>query len=534
MKISDSSPTGEGESTHVANLKNSNLMFDLRETVLQYLRTPDEFYINIILASLKSGMFTIKGDVFELAAGNPFLIKTFLDSSYVDLEDERVKVVVQLELDHVLNGEPHVDVLKLEQSDYLRCLCNVKSARISEKQVCLIRNSGFEFIKLIGDFPHLRKDIKPIRSWFLPIFRMAVSINIFTGWFSMLIAALFTASVLWTIVYWIMLDELNKAYLTIICYVCGYILSLVFTMRMEERRIRVYQNFIWSYPSNLTKIIPIIPLYECRLLYVALRYQLTPNKHQYFVIRYDLRNGMAMQQLINGLLHALPQITIQAYFNSIMRDPSGDVPFVISSSFWVILSTGICSFLLSMFSNIQQVVLSHSCDSFGFAMMSTEAGRRMLNENMPTHIMTRILIFQILAFIIGAIVTILIYLCNMHGCSYNTKTFIAFYFGIIWVDFFVLATVYVYVRFHTWYGVFSFPLILMHVIFIFFVFMEGRSTKYNECPLYQGYKVHWLYPITVLFGLLCFFCVLWLVMVFYEVLTGQQIRQRVLDTYFYM
>ncbi|CCW70693.1 unnamed protein product [Phytomonas sp. Hart1] len=522
------------DATRAINLHNPNLLLDLRETVLQYLRTPDEFYINIILASLKSGMFIIKGDVFELAEGNPFLIKTFLDSSHVDLEDERVKVVVQREFDRVMDVEPSEDGLKLEQSNYLFCLCNVKSTRITEKQLSLIRKSGFEFVKLIGDFPHLRKDIKPVRSWFLPIFKMTVATSVFTGWLSMLVTALFAICVLWTVFTWIMLHEKNKAYVTIIFYVWGYILTLASTMHLEEGKIKVYEKQLWSYPSNLSKIIPIIPVYECKLLYVAFCYRLTPNNHQYFVIRYDLLNGMAMQQIINGLLHAIPQLIVQVYLNSSMNNPEKGVRFVISSSFYFLLTTGICSFLLSMFSYIHQAVLSHSCDSFGFAMMSKDLKRRMLKSAMPTHIMTRILIFQTLAFMNGALATLLICIFNLHGCSYNVKTSVSIYFAIVWIEFCVLTATYIYVRFHVLYGLFCFPLILLQVFLIVILSISGPTDEYRDCPLYKVYAFDWMYPLTLLFGFLCLFCFVWMIMMFYELISGKPIKQRVLDTYFYV
>lgn len=517
-----------------------DLEIDLRETILQYRRTPADFYINIILASLKAGSVRISGEVFRTAAGCPILIKTFLDTDCVDTNDPEVQQVIQQELNMVLSGDPYKgDVVDASQVDYLRCLCNVKSARVTQEQMVLLRYSGFDFIKMIVDFPYIVSNIPRPRLWVNVFFRVVNLVNFISYWVGIVVSLLFASVIVWTAVHWfVYTDWKNNGYWTIICYVGGYVVGLVTTMRTEEEKIVQYEHQRWPYPANTFTIVPIVPVFELMLMVNSVRYELASDKIQYFVIRYDLRVGIAIQQICHGVYGAIPQIIVQTFLYVRYNSRAGiDVAHVDRVRFWLLVSSGITLFVMSVFSYLRQVIFSHSCNGFGFAVPSVNVqsrGHCNLRRVMPSDIVTRVVLLFTVDFGVSALVTLFISLVNLSGCYAASKTFLSVYIGIAALTIIAVALALVYAEFSPWFGVLSVPMILMQVAYFPFMKYMRDGNSGEPCLFLSDAYASWTVVNLVMFGGTCLSMVVWVIMMVYEVVTHKRIQQKFIDNYLHL
>jgi len=210
------------------------------------------------------------------------------------------------------------------------------------------------------------------------------------------------------------------------------------------------------------------------LTITALRYELLADKKQYFVIRYDLRNGIATQQLIHGIVHAIPQVIIQWYLLTDYDENDGDMGNI-KTCFPLIVGTGLASFFLATFVFIRMTVFSHSCDTFGFAVMCVDQRKHFLRYTqriMPTAIITRILLYFTIAMLMAGSVTNLIHLLDLEYCSVGAKVLEAVSIGVIGLTVLALILVLVYAKFNRAFGFFCVAPLIMEISF----FLHSKNT----------------------------------------------------------
>lgn len=516
-----------------------NFQINLREAVLQYLRTPEELYINIILATLKTGTTQVNADVFRAAAGCPLLVKTFLDSGYADLDDPAVHDILQHELDMVLDGDPyHNEMFEADQADYLRCLCNVKSLRINQRQLVLMRYSGFEFIKMLFDCPHLRSDMVVSRHCLYAMFRVTHIVNITASWLNLLVNLVFTASVIWMAVNWFRTsNQRNNGFWTLICYGAGYVVMLVSSLRAEQDKVKQYENQIWPYPDNNLIIIPVVPVFQIALVITALRYEVAADKVRFFVLRYDLRNGVAIQLICHGLCHAIPQTIVQLFlFTERETEHKSQKETV---CFWLLIGSASASFFMAVFAYVRTATFCHSCDTFGFAVLfvlesgqDAEAGIQRIK---PSDIATRFLMFFTVAMFVAAAVTLFIFLLNIQNCSASARVFLAVFFAVTGLTILAWCFVVVHARFSRLYGLFSVPMLIMMVAYFPFTKVHSQShdgtSVQRLCSLFVYHFATWVVPLFVMFGGGCLTFLVWVGMLLYEAITHRRIQQEIVDTF---
>lgn len=521
--------------THVSNVLEGpeSYEIDLYETVLQYRRTPADLYINIILASLKSGSLTVNAEVFHAASGSPVLIKTFLESGCAEVDDPEVQAVVQLEINKVLNGDATAyGIVGDAQADYLRCLCNVSSARLSLPQMVMLRYSGFEFIKILYDCPYLLNDINYESRCIYCFFKASAFVSLVTNWLSIINTIIFTGAVIWVTIVWFNLSGQSNGYWTILCYVGSYVLAIVATMRAEQDCIREYDTQRWTYPNNNLKIIPILPIFEFLLTYAVFRYELIPDKRQYFVIRRDLKNGIATQQLIHTVIHTIPQVIVQVFLFVDYRQISGEHAVASNVSFRLITASGAVSFVMSTFIYIKMTLFSHSCDPFGFAVMCIDQRKRDLQycqRITTTSIITHILLFFTSCLLISGAVTYMIFLLNLHDCDGPAISFLAVSCGVAVVSLLLLVIIFLYLKFNRAFGFVCVAPMIMQVCY--FPYVAARKDSNVECVLFRYANATWLIPHFIMFGAVCVLFLVWAGCVSYELITGRQLLQDEVDRY---
>lgn len=515
-----------------------NYQINLRESVLQFLRTPEELYLSFILATLKAGTAQVTADVFRAAAGCPLLIKTFVDSGRADLEDPQVQMVLQNELDMVLSGDPYEnDILGANQADYLRCLCGVKSLRIDLRQMVMMRYSGFEFIKMLFDCPHLRADIETKNVWVYPFFRVMRVVNLCASWIGVFIFLLFTAAVILTAVNWFQSGpQKNNGYWTVICYVLGYVLMLVAVLRTEQAKIKQYEDSLWPFPNNNLVIFPAVPVYLIALVVTALRYELASDRARYFIIRYDLRNAVGAHLSIHGICHAIPQLIVQIFLFSEESTRTKTTREIVA--FWLLVGSACASFFMAVFACARTVIFSHSCGVFGFAVMfvdtdEPDVGRKQRIK--PSDIAARLLLFMSVAFVVAILVTFFVFLLNTSNCSAGVTVFLSVSVGVCGMTVVVMSLVLVYVDFSRWFGFFCVPTVICMLAYFPFTVVESRADALlpfpQRCYLLAYHFSSCMIPLFATFAAVSLSFLSWGGMVLFESITGERLQQQLIDNY---
>ncbi|KAG5496273.1 hypothetical protein JKF63_02574 [Porcisia hertigi] len=507
---------------------------DLKDTVLLFMETGSDVFLNIILATLKASTELVDGEIFQIVSRSPALLKVFLDSGRVDIDDARVQSVVQAKLDEVLDGDPYNgDVVPGDLLSYVRYLCSIRTSRITFQQMVLLRYSGFDYVELLIDYPYLLENLQKPSLCLFVVLDLLHYINIAFSCLSVLVTLLFVALVTWTVVFWFRQpDNRNNGYWTIITYIGGYVVSIVATMRAEEGKIKRYDNQIWRYPDNTFRIVPIIPVYEMMLSYVSLRYELLADSRRFFIIRYDLRNGTFVQQIINGLFYALPQLIVQTFFFFGDYDTSQFKEGVVF--YWVILGSSSTLILMSILALYRIALFTHSCSERGFALLSsqnntTEGHIRMLARRVrPSDIATKLLIFFSMLFFIADAVTLIIFLLELRSGSRGVIVFTAIDVAIVGISIILVAAVYVNLPLSRGMGAICVPALLLEIAFIALL---RANTNYPDLKLFDDHPRVWVIPSLVAFGALCVSFVTWIVMLLLEFFRGARITQQALDHY---
>ncbi|KAK7199817.1 hypothetical protein NESM_000028800 [Novymonas esmeraldas] len=507
---------------------------NLKDTVLLFIQTGSDVFMNIILATLKASNELVDGETFEIVSDSPAMVKVFLGSGRVAVSDARVQAVVQTKLDEVLAGDPYSgDVVPGDLLDYVRCLCGVPTSRINFQQMVLLRYSGFDYVELLVDYPYLLEKVdKPSFAVHI-VFNVLHYIGIAASWIGVLVTLTFTAMVLWTVVYWF--DQprnRNNGYWIIIAYVGGYVVSLVATVRTEEGKIKRYEKQRWGYPSNILRIVPIFPLYEIMLSYVSLRYEISSDAKDYFIIRYDLRNSTLVQHITNGFFYALPQVIVQTFlFIGEDHNHARDISAV---CYWLLLGCSCALMFMSIFANYRIAVFSHSCNGRGFAVLSSQGGStnaftRLLSRRVvPSEVATKLLVFFTMYFLIAEAVTLFVCLLNLYTCGGGEVVFLSIYVAVVGVSIVALVMFYVYKSFSRLMGVMGIPAGLMQIACMVYRHID---TTDQQCILFASGYSGWMIPSIACFGSMCFSIVAWLAMLLFELLRGTRITQRAVDYY---
>ncbi|KAH9579004.1 hypothetical protein LSM04_009582 [Trypanosoma melophagium] len=180
------------------------IAIDLRETILQYKRTPDDVYMRIILAALNFGEVQVGGDLFRAAYGSRDLMKVLMESGKVNYDDPGVQEIIQKEIDSIIVPDASCGGrISPDKIGYLALLCHAPSATLTKGQARLFRHAGFEFVKMLYENPHLLRNQPPPRWIVARILDVCYFLDMIVTWLGLIAALINFACVGWITRFWL-------------------------------------------------------------------------------------------------------------------------------------------------------------------------------------------------------------------------------------------------------------------------------------------------------------------------------------------
>lgn len=513
---------------------------DLVETIYQYKLSQQQFHLNIIQQKLIHQSVKVDGALLSVAEGCPPVFQALLDHGEVDLTDPSVPVKVQHEIDLILSGNPFEgDLIRSSDLDYLRTLCRIPSSRISLQQMVLLRYSGFLFIEILMDFPHLEdvEEIKLNNSCRMKLCRLGLSCFRFYNFFSLIPTLLLNPSIFLTCVYWIVKDNKLNGYWSFLCYFVGFVAGVISTIRSERHKQEQYSrmNKRMYFPDHNYVMFPLINLYKLNLWLRIVHYEHLPNRAHYCIIRHDLLRAHSIQQISEGLYSAIPQLVLQLFFFS-----SHDVDLEITGRACKILLLTIASFsaLCGVGCYTVFTVYSHSCDSFGFAVLLVDEFYRE-NEykvgttsipSLITDVLTRTINFFSIVFCVTLLVTSLVELSLTNTCEEKEvayKVLMGLCFATAGLTLLAFSLVVSICRFSRFSALLAVPVL---VLFIVFLVLSGTFfSGIDNCGLNHFWSFSWHIPCMVFFVLALVLMIFWAGLVSVELCRKKRITQRSVD-----
>lgn len=520
----------------VDDVQEQHVDIDLHDTILKYKTTGLEFYFNIILVTLKYNTRPVSSDLFVAAQGSPLVLQTLMCNGHVDENDPTIICIVQQEVDNILQGDVYCgQYINADQAEYLRCLCQLRTIRLNLRQVLLIEYSGYEFIKIITDYPYLLCNIQIPNLCLLTLGRLMRLMRFIVSWLGIFVSALFQAAIIWTVIFWFEQSSVrNNAYWTILCYVVAYVLSIVWTFRVSEGKIQDYDDRCWSYPSRNLKLIPLFPIYELLLTSTALRYKITPEHKRYIVISHDLRNDISLQHEIFDFVNSVPQIVVQLY---LFTRGNNNTISVMPTCFWLLIASGATCHYMSIICFMSKTINAHSCNEFGFALMIINNTRESHRQRVfLTHIITHILMFALTYFLVVISVSLLIALLNTRDCTGRQIVFLSVYVFVVAVTALLLIFLFIYINITRMFGLLCIGVVAMEVSRYIYVGIDQRHypMNYNRCLLMDHLEAIWTIPIYATFGYMSLFFLIWAILVIYENVTSRRLSLRCVHTLFFL
>ncbi|KAH9578950.1 hypothetical protein LSM04_008269 [Trypanosoma melophagium] len=283
-------------------------------------------------------------------------------------------------------------------------------------------------------------------------------------------------------------------------------------MVSEEGRIRDYEDRLWDYPDNTLKVIPCIPLFEIALMYVTLRYEILRDKAKYFVIRYDLYNGLSNVLIIHTLLFAIPQFLLQYYITELSEPKGADF-----EGYKLLTGVNYALYGMSMYLSTRKIFFNYSCNSFGFAMMAVS--RALVT---PFGTATRMLIVMTIFYLEYNVASYVVSLLYVRDCS--VELYIVLIFAGILTALEIAGLVMMFVfEISLLIGFVCTVAIVMEVSFSSFVAAKTLSMDDALCMSFvlNSETVTPFFYVT--FAVFCITFVLWVMVEIFNRVTGRQL-----------
>lgn len=410
---------------------------DLIGAMQRYVSMPCDFNGNLVLAALATRDPVNDPVVYEelcATCGNEFLIDMVLQSGALPVQvDARIDAMVQAYADAALvpssNG-------RLDPSRYahLRCLLQVPSVRLSSAQTRLMRQSGFEFVVLLLEFPYLEQPETTADSWLRGAQSFAGRrLDFFFAVLGLVLVCFDFASLTLVTQYWYFQSS-GYAYTTMLCYVAGYVLDIVAMLFVVRNKATssVYEGRITAFPSVNLKVFPLVPVYDIVLFQSIVRHEWdawksrgeTSGGRNHAAMIHDLYATSTLVRLSHSLCYSVPQAIMQSYFFDWGTLGEGSLEYF---GYKLVLASSVACVLFALLLFMRQLVVFDSVSYLGYASFGSEQGRIIDRRSVVprTISLVLILLFEVNIFflIIGA--------QNVERCSTNTIVWISFASGVL-------------------------------------------------------------------------------------------------------
>ncbi|KEG07540.1 hypothetical protein DQ04_09501010 [Trypanosoma grayi] len=353
---------------------------DLSSTLRAYRKNPNECFGHLVAAALSSRSAGNPVTVEELneARLNPYLVRMIVDSQRLDLDNEAVQVEVQRCVDSIIPAES--PCVPLSVYEYLPSLFKLHFIRLDSEQCTVVKESGFEFVKLLCEYPHVLPPgrLNSIRlnyvqpMWYLDIFFMVASI---------LVELLCIVVIALVLAHWMKYGEetiyQSYGYYTAIMYGAGYaahLIGMIFLMRAKERD-TVYGKMFCSFPSPHLHVVPVVPLYNFISFITFMRYYFANRREKYVAVLHDIMAAQVLSSLCFALCVAMPQFIYQTY---LIADKTYVPPEIGGDySYKLLVGATIVTCVLAMLRLLRMLATYDSINSYGFACFGFRRERKI-------------------------------------------------------------------------------------------------------------------------------------------------------------
>ncbi|KAH9593155.1 hypothetical protein LSM04_005303 [Trypanosoma melophagium] len=351
---------------------------DLPSTLRAYRKNPNECFGHLVAAALssRSPEELVTGAELQEARLNPYLMRMVIDSQLLDLNDELVRSEVQRCVDSLI--PPEVQRVPQGVYEYLPSLFKLPFVRLNSKQYEVLRDSGFEFVTLLCEYPHILPPgrLNSIRSnyvnrmWYIDLFLMLL--NIIAEFF-------FIAAVVLVTVHWMLVGDTVSyqayGYYTVTIYGIGYaanLIGMIFLMRGKERD-RVYGEMTCAFPSPHLHVVPVVPLYNIVSFITYLRYRMTKRVGGNIAVIHDILTAQILSSLCFALCLAMPQFIFQRYVNAAGIYVPVEIGHNYSYTFLYVAVISTC--FIALLRMLRVFLTYDSINCFGFACFGFHGDR---------------------------------------------------------------------------------------------------------------------------------------------------------------
>lgn len=425
QRESSASPEGAGVSNHrtlsgmlecaggVGSCDNPEWV-SLSASMTAYQRFPNMFYGSLVEAALatRGPDFPVTGEELRCAVGNEFLVTAILASGSIDTQDPEVTRFVQREIDTVICPMHHDGNAQNEEeagkacsrvnpkfAGYLRALLQLPTSRISAAQLKLLERSGFEFLQIIHDHPHILSDL-PRSSWWKPsAYNSHGTFDLVAAVVAMLLICMDLGCIAALAINWLDYPSRSKfGYWTLLMALGGYVFTFIVVVVFESSKVNssMYQEQLWEYPSSNVRVVPMVPILEGMILVNIIRYYFAArrgNKQSYFVVTHDLYASFSQLFVLHSQCHSFPQILLQSYLMWWGNFDTGQEGF---PAFRLLLVTASMSVILAALMFLRRISFYRSVNALGFAVFGSSADARFDSpRNFFPQIITYLLIFML-------------------------------------------------------------------------------------------------------------------------------------------
>ncbi|CBH17217.1 hypothetical protein, conserved [Trypanosoma brucei gambiense DAL972] len=355
------------------DMEDLDVRVDLSSALRAYRKSPNECFGHLVAAALagRSVENPVTAEELKEARLNPYLVRMLLESNKLNLDDYNVQQELQRCIDALISTE--VDRVPQAVFEYLLPLFKPRFVRLDAEQYSVVESSGFEFVQLLYECPHLFTGSKHfIRmnnaccGWHLAVFVMVISA---------LAEVLCNVGIALVSVHWLTsAPESYYALYTAIVYGAGYashLIAMILLMRARERN-RVFGNVIFPFPSPHLHVLPVVPLYNIVSIVTYVRYCFVNRGGLFVDIIHDITAAQVLSTVCFCLCLAVPQFMCQMYLVSTV---DGELAFNKRYPFRM-LSTAVCAtYLLALLRLCWIFTTQTSINNFGFACYSFHSKR---------------------------------------------------------------------------------------------------------------------------------------------------------------
>ncbi|CCD14224.1 unnamed protein product, partial [Trypanosoma congolense IL3000] len=359
---------------------------DLVSALRAYRKNPNECFGHLVAASLsgRTANNLVTADELKEARLNPYLVCMLLESERLNVSDSEVQREVQRCVDALITTE--VERVPRAIFERLVSLFKPPFVRLSDEQHKIVKDSGFEFVQLLYEYPHLSAGGS--LCWRSNDTVCSLQFNLFVMVLNTMAEMLCQAGFGLVLMHWMGATTLeshgNYGLYTAIMYGVGYashLIAMIFLMRGRERQC-VYGKMDYAFPSPHLLVLPVVPLYNVVSIVTFVRYSLANRGGMYVAIIHDIKTAQTLSSMSFVTCVAVPQFMCQMFLTS-----TGNTTSEFNKHFsYSLLSSGVVvTYFMALLRLLWTFTTKTSINYFGFACYSFQSSCFMQRNSALLH-----------------------------------------------------------------------------------------------------------------------------------------------------